>query len=87
MDLAHHKIIKNGETGLMNLRKSTLIKNDSMIVDDREHNYSLRRSVNLNHVDKLRGFAALSVLVYHVIEFTNWSTFPVDGLAKWWRIG
>lgn len=38
-------------------------------------------------VDILRGFAALSVLVYHVIESWNWQSFPHDGPLAWFRIG
>jgi peptidoglycan/LPS O-acetylase OafA/YrhL len=38
-------------------------------------------------IDVLRGFAAVSVLVYHVIEHFNWSSFPVNGPLVWFRIG
>jgi peptidoglycan/LPS O-acetylase OafA/YrhL len=38
-------------------------------------------------VDILRGFAALSVLVYHVIETWGWNEFPREGLLSWFRIG
>jgi peptidoglycan/LPS O-acetylase OafA/YrhL len=38
-------------------------------------------------VDILRGFAAISVLVYHVIEHFKWITFPKSGLLFWFRIG
>lgn len=39
------------------------------------------------NLDKLRGLAALSVLVYHVIEHTHWSAYPVEGALYWGRIG
>ncbi len=29
----------------------------------------------------------MSVLVYHVIEHTDWVTFPIKGVNVWWRIG
>lgn len=38
-------------------------------------------------IDLLRGFAALSVVVYHVIEHMGWSTFPGTGALLWFRIG
>lgn len=38
-------------------------------------------------IDILRGFAALSVLVYHVIEHYKWSSFPTSGVLVWFRIG
>lgn len=38
-------------------------------------------------IDVLRGFAALSVLVYHVIEHFKWDAFPVRGPLVWFRIG
>jgi peptidoglycan/LPS O-acetylase OafA/YrhL len=38
-------------------------------------------------VDILRGFAALSVVVYHIIEIFGWKSFPIDGLLVWFRIG
>ena len=38
-------------------------------------------------IDILRGFAALSVVVYHVIELFGWSAFPVTGVLLWFRIG
>src|SRR3954454_14919942 len=38
-------------------------------------------------VDVLRAFAALSVLVYHVIEQTGWTEFPITGPFVWFRAG
>lgn len=38
-------------------------------------------------VDILRGFAAVSVLVYHVVIFWEWRSFPVSGPLSWFRIG
>ncbi|WP_158746956.1 acyltransferase, partial [Acidisphaera sp. L21] len=38
-------------------------------------------------IDILRGFAALSVVVYHVIAHFNWDAFPVSGPLVWFRIG
>lgn len=39
------------------------------------------------NIDLLRGFAAISVVVYHVIELTEWTDFPREGLLRWFRIG
>ena len=38
-------------------------------------------------IDILRGFAAISIVVYHVIEHFGWKTFPSTGLLSWFRIG
>jgi len=38
-------------------------------------------------IDVLRGFAAVSVIVYHVIEHLNWAAFPTAGPAVWFRVG
>ena len=38
-------------------------------------------------VDVLRGFAALSVVVYHVIELFDWKSFPSAGPLLWFRAG
>jgi peptidoglycan/LPS O-acetylase OafA/YrhL len=38
-------------------------------------------------VDLLRGFAAISVVVYHVIEHFKWAQFPISGPLTWFRIG
>ena len=38
-------------------------------------------------IDLLRGLAALLVLVYHVIEYGNWSSLPNTGLAYVLRHG
>ncbi len=38
-------------------------------------------------VDCLRGFAAISVLVYHFVEIFEWTEFPHNGLLVWFRIG
>ena len=40
-----------------------------------------------DNINLLRAFAALSVLVYHVIELYPWKTFPVEGPLLWFRIG
>ena len=44
-------------------------------------------TTRIPNVDKLRGFAAMSVVLYHVIELTQWTGYPVDGLYYWGRIG
>jgi len=38
-------------------------------------------------IDVLRGFAAVSVLVYHVVEHFHWAAFPSSGPLVWFRIG
>jgi peptidoglycan/LPS O-acetylase OafA/YrhL len=38
-------------------------------------------------LDVLRGFASLSVLVYHTIAHLNWTSFPITGPLLWFRIG
>lgn len=40
-----------------------------------------------DNINLLRAFAALSVVVYHVIELFHWETFPVYGPLVWFRIG
>ncbi|MBY0473526.1 MAG: acyltransferase [Nitrosomonas sp.] len=44
-------------------------------------------NIRFSNLDKLRAFAAISVVVYHVIEHTGWSSFPVTGPNLWWRTG
>ncbi|MBB2167805.1 acyltransferase [Gluconacetobacter aggeris] len=38
-------------------------------------------------IDVLRGFAAISVVVYHVIMHFNWVGFPISGPLVWFRTG
>jgi peptidoglycan/LPS O-acetylase OafA/YrhL len=38
-------------------------------------------------IDILRGFAALSVVVFHVIAHFDWTTFPIEGPLLWFRVG
>jgi peptidoglycan/LPS O-acetylase OafA/YrhL len=39
-------------------------------------------------LDLLRGFAAVSVVIYHVIEHFNWTSFPIDNMVcLWFRLG
>lgn len=38
-------------------------------------------------IDILRGFAALSVVVFHVIAHFGWKDFPISGPLVWFRIG
>lgn len=38
-------------------------------------------------IDVLRGFAALTVLVYHFVAHMNWVAFPISGPLLWFRIG
>lgn len=39
------------------------------------------------NINLLRAFAATAVVVYHVIEFTKWTAFPIDGPLLTFRIG
>jgi peptidoglycan/LPS O-acetylase OafA/YrhL len=43
--------------------------------------------VHFEAIDVLRGFAAISVVVYHVIEHFAWKTFPLTGPLVWFRTG
>ena len=43
--------------------------------------------MNFPLIDAMRGFAALSVVVFHVIAHFNWTGFPVSGPLVWFRIG
>jgi peptidoglycan/LPS O-acetylase OafA/YrhL len=47
----------------------------------------VKKSLYSENIDLLRAFAAISVLVYHVIELTSWKSFPIKGLLSWFRIG
>jgi peptidoglycan/LPS O-acetylase OafA/YrhL len=44
-------------------------------------------SQRFESIDILRGFAAISVVVYHVIEHFDWDDFPRTGPLLWFRIG
>jgi len=45
------------------------------------------KAARFDNVNLLRGFAALSVLVYHVIEHTGWTSFPASGPLVVFRLG
>lgn len=47
----------------------------------------MKRKLYFENINILRGFAALSVLVYHVIEHSSWKSFPTEGPLVWFRIG
>lgn len=40
-----------------------------------------------DNINLLRAFAALSVVVYHVIEHGNWTTYPSEGPLLTFRVG
>ena len=44
-------------------------------------------SAYFENIDVLRGFAALSVVIYHVIEHYKWVAFPNSGPLVWFRVG
>lgn len=46
-----------------------------------------KSSIYFPSIDILRGFAALSVVIYHIIEHFSWKAFPIDGWVVWFRIG
>ncbi len=53
--------------------------------------YQKERTQNVKYhfdsIDILRGFAAISVVVYHIIEHFNWSSFPTNWPWLWFRFG
>jgi peptidoglycan/LPS O-acetylase OafA/YrhL len=40
-----------------------------------------------DNINILRGFAAISVLIYHLIDPNKWPEFPNSGLLLWFRYG
>lgn len=38
-------------------------------------------------IDVLRGFSAISVVIYHIINHFKWNSFPISGPLVWFRIG
>jgi peptidoglycan/LPS O-acetylase OafA/YrhL len=44
-------------------------------------------SDRFENINLLRAFAATAVVVYHVIEFTKWKSFPIEGPLLTFRIG
>ena len=40
-----------------------------------------------DNINILRGFAALSILIYHLIDPNKWPEFPNSGLLLWFRYG
>ncbi len=44
-------------------------------------------SERFENVNLLRAFAATAVVVYHVIEYRQWQSFPIDGPLVIYRIG
>jgi len=44
-------------------------------------------SERFENIDLLRAFAAIAVVVYHVIEYAHWTAFPVEGPLLVFRIG
>lgn len=47
----------------------------------------MQKKLYFENIDLLRGFAAFSVLVYHVIELSAWKDFPISGPLVWFRLG
>jgi peptidoglycan/LPS O-acetylase OafA/YrhL len=46
-----------------------------------------KKSYYFDTIDILRGFAAITVVVYHVIEIFQWSSFPTSWPWLWFRAG
>jgi peptidoglycan/LPS O-acetylase OafA/YrhL len=40
-----------------------------------------------DNINLLRGFAAITVVIYHFIEINKWLEFPTSGLLVWFRVG
>jgi peptidoglycan/LPS O-acetylase OafA/YrhL len=48
---------------------------------------SVPRRVTFPLIDALRGFAAIGVVIYHVVELFKWPGFPTGGPASWLHYG
>jgi len=48
---------------------------------------NINKNLIFRNIDLLRGFAAVTVLIYHVIEHLKWKDFPVSGFLSWFRMG
>ena len=42
---------------------------------------------HFDSINLLRGFAAITVVIYHFIEINKWAEFPNSGLLLWFRAG
>jgi peptidoglycan/LPS O-acetylase OafA/YrhL len=42
---------------------------------------------HFDSINLLRGFAAITVVIYHFIEINKWTEFPNSGLLLWFRAG
>jgi peptidoglycan/LPS O-acetylase OafA/YrhL len=40
-----------------------------------------------DNINLLRGFAVITVVIYHFIEINKWQEFPTSGLLLWFRAG
>jgi hypothetical protein len=48
---------------------------------------NINKNLIFRNIDLLRGFAAITVLIYHVIEHLSWTNFPISGFLSWFRMG
>ena len=73
---SHHHGPHPGLTGVQDSAKTEKYSNH------------VRKSQHFPMIDVLRGFAALTVIVYHVIEHLAWKDFPLKGLiGDWFQLG
>ena len=62
---------------------------DKANVSEKKEELTIKRApLYFSHINLLRGFAALSVVVYHVIELFPWKDFPIKpSVFLWFRVG
>jgi peptidoglycan/LPS O-acetylase OafA/YrhL len=83
-DAASEKGSRSGRVSNVRLKLSDRWRADTAHAGSRSHT----ASNVFPGLDLLRGFAAVSVVVYHCIELFEWRAFPVDNPALiWFRVG